>query len=141
MNDQITTRAAKSHSWLPCLPAEPARRGEAGRFASLPRSRPGSRSLGTGFGTNRPIQKLESTPTHRKQTPASRSNRPIFGNSLAPSLTRRPAPSATTGNGSEVWTVVADYVRIPAAEDGLVGVRGVRISFAAVLLHGQPRSG
>jgi len=29
--------------------------------------------------------------------------------------------------------VVTDYVKIPAAEDGLVGVRGVRISFAAVL--------
>jgi len=30
-----------------------------------------------------------------------------------------------------LWTLVSDYVRIPAAEDGLVGMRGVPISFAA----------
>jgi len=38
-------------------------------------------SLATDF-SNRPIQKLESTPTHRKQTSPSRSNRPISRNSL-----------------------------------------------------------
>jgi hypothetical protein len=32
-------------------------------------------------GANRPIPELESTPTHRKQTPRPRSNRPISRNS------------------------------------------------------------
>lgn len=34
------------------------------------------------FGANRPIQELESTPTHRKQRSRLRSNRPIFRNWL-----------------------------------------------------------
>jgi len=97
-----------AHSWF--LPRHsPALSELEGSLACPEQSRRATRPGSQGLYlqtlpkkvSNRPIPKLESTPTHRKQTPAPRSNRPIFRNSL-PS----PGPSRVplgTAEGSPGW--------------------------------------